>query len=468
MSSDKHISQNFLIQSLTHFNSKVCSKHGKNRWSKSELVDLAVKILNLPLQTAKKMNIPILCSLLTEKFNTLSPSLPPPFTRSSSVSNSSKTSLSRESSGGSLKSADQIESPVLMYTPMGDNSNEHDINLYLNDVIHNCDPNRESIKSSNVRWNTQIKPYLSKMCDVLPIASVDVILGPSSYTEFKFLDKQIGIFGEIHDLRVKSSFIDSTARRILTFSSFIKSLLLTNQTKIYDLYLEVDYINKNIPRQKRIPEENFSLHLVDREFEKCIQVDKSLCNYKNIRIHYIDIRDYLDEYVGWGDRVYENAYTVLRAYLELPKFSKQLDQNKYAGLIIHFFENEINKIIYLYRNSPDKYCKSKNLFKEYIKSLAVDFYLLSRLTKDSSFYQKNIFTYTGEFHSVTYIRFFSFVHASLQNFNYHPLFDSHVNDTKRFCIPKPHDIQPSEYQDKLPSYVDFRNLDKSSFPLIFS
>ena len=53
------------------------------------------------------------------------------------------------------------------------------------------------------------------------------------------------------------------------------------EQKIKDI-LDIDYINKNIPRQKRIPEENFSLHLVDREFEKCIQVDKSLCNYKNI------------------------------------------------------------------------------------------------------------------------------------------------------------------------------------------
>ena len=38
------------------------------------------------------------------------------------------------------------------------------------------------------------------------------------------------------------------------FFNFIKSLILTNQDKTYDVYLEVDYINKDIPkRKKRIP-----------------------------------------------------------------------------------------------------------------------------------------------------------------------------------------------------------------------
>jgi hypothetical protein len=344
---------------------------------------------------------------------------------------------------------------------------EEDINLYLNDIDNNCSSSRESIKSSNVNWNKYITPYLSKMCDVLPIQNVNVILGPSSYTEFKFLDKQIGIFGETHDLRIHPSFIDSIPRRILTISSFIKSLILTNQDKTYDVYLEVDYINKDIPkRKKRIKEENFSFHLLYKEFENCIQINKTLCEYKNIRIHYIDIRNYLDKYIKWNENVYADASTILKAYLELPKFSKQLVHNKYAESIIQFFQNEINKIIFLYKYDTDKYCKSHNLFKEYIKSLAVDFYLIGRLTKDSSFYQKNIITYTGEFHSVTYVRFLNFIRAQLHNFKYHPLFE-YNNDRKRFCLPNPTDIQPTEYADKLPSYVDFRNIDKTSFPLLF-
>ena len=128
------------------------------------------------------------------------------------------------------------------------------------DPDQNCGPFRRSMLINRSQsYNTYIKPYVSRLCDVLPLRDVDNILGPHRYTEhlFKFNGrvKNIGIFGEHHAMKNQPSFLDTfDLKRTLTINSFLKSLLLSDPKKVYDFYLETDFINKSKPT--RDPEED--------------------------------------------------------------------------------------------------------------------------------------------------------------------------------------------------------------------
>ena len=379
---------------------------------------------------------------------------------------------------------------------------EDKITKYLNDIDRNCNKNR-SIHLPNIKtpnWDMHIKPHLEKMCDILPLDKVKGVFGPYTYTEFKLtpvsypnkhstnsygeersfeeggMDIKIGIFGEYHNPFVYKNIderqkfpagpvgVDRSAAGIdytgvLPMHSFLKSLLLTNLSspnKKYDFYMETGFINKNNPIHEYTREINFSLHLLKREFERCFQVDKSLCEYNNLRAHYIDVRNFLyakrklimelpaltaeepnppwAEFKVPGDPGYELIWDTFieelnipdaryfKELIEIPLIHKQLLYNRYADEIKKFIYNEFIQLRSFFSINIGKIkpgptdIMNANKYLIAKKALSIDIYTLGRITKNASIMnQKNIIIYAGNAHSEVYVRFLIYINAKLQH-----------------------------------------------------
>ena len=332
-------------------------------------------------------------------------------------------------------------SPYFSHTVYDD---ENKINTYLNDMGGNCNPDRNNFNTGWYDWHKRIKPFLKKMCDILPLDKINGVFGPYTYTEFVVEDDiKIGIFGEQHDpSKYKNKLLDYNG--VIPMHSFIKSILLTNiliPNKKYDFYLETPYINSENNKTRRYIEEiNFSLHLLDREFEKCFQINKSFCEYNNLRSHYINIRNPDKKYMYTKDWNYsknlifdESINTPDTNYLaELiknPLVEKQLKTNRYRDRILDFILLELNKIrqdlhvkLDKINQQPGKmddarFIKLSSPRLKYMKSklnLTMDIYTIGRLTKKNSIEnQKNIIIYVGDAHAQVYRRFLSYINAKL-------------------------------------------------------
>jgi hypothetical protein len=309
------------------------------------------------------------------------------------------------------------------------NIDHQNIDEYLNDFQKNCGPGRRSITGNGEEYDTNIKPYVSRLCDVLPLSNVDNIFGPHRYTEYSFkppneiggIIKKIGVFGEYHFMLNTPNFFNKyDDRRTLTINSFLKSLLLSNSTKVYDLYLETEFISKSIPIRQNVWEGNFSLHLLNKDFEKCFQIDKTLCEYRNLRAHYMDYRNAgSEENIKKIIELYQNTddnnktevlKQLLEYILKLPKIKKQLEANVMQQKIIEFLRKKVDEVLkkaytteYIteykvtYKLSP---------IQVFINCLIMDAYILGRLFKRQSMIdQENIIIYVGDAHSVLYCEF---------------------------------------------------------------
>ena len=347
------------------------------------------------------------------------------------------------------------------------------------DYIMNCDPRRASIQNLNFDKFGIYKRYLEKMCDLLPVKKIDNIFGPILYFEYHIGDKKIGIFGEIHHLLTQTSDLDRyNPRRTVTFTSFIKSLLesssvknavtseavglrptygaakeVTNgvpangdkKAKVYDLYSEIFFINKDKPVRKGISDVNFSLFLMLQEFDKCFQINKSECEYSNLRGHYIDYRSKYSDLLNFdyikGTKLYnfsqeststkpalqESIYRIkyINIYFNYfiqkdTKIQNSLKNNIFGNEIIEFITERQTKIT----NWALDYVK-KDIWKPYktqdellsyisigLRSLIMDIYTLGRLFKNQSNNQKNVIIYCGAAHAMTYKYFFDYIKIS--------------------------------------------------------
>jgi hypothetical protein len=278
------------------------------------------------------------------------------------------------------------------------------------------------------------------MCDLLPIKKIDNIFGPILYFEYHIGDyKKIGIFGEIHLLVTQSSELDRyNPTRTVTFTSFMKSLLAqkTNRNEVYDLYSEIYYIGRDNPIRRGISDINFSLFLMLQEFDKCFQVNKEECNYKNLRGHYIDYRskysgllefDYVKKTKHYNfsgedaiSRIkYINIYFNYFIQKDI-KIQNSLKNNIFGNEIIQFIKYRQDTIKnwaidYVKKNEWEKYKTQEELLDNIsiaLGSLIMDIYTLGRLFKNQSNNQKNVIIYCGAAHAMTYKYFFDYINIS--------------------------------------------------------
>ena len=346
------------------------------------------------------------------------------------------------------------------------------LDLYLNDFEKNCSPNRKL--NGNKKWNNYFQPLL-KMCDILPEDKVKGVFGPHMYAEFhgnfqsrdgrQSVEKTITLFGEYHTLEnyeaYGSKIENLDFNGVIPFHSYVKMLLLSHPNKIYDLYTERPFINDKWYKEK-LCYLNFSMSLIDQQFENCFQLNKSRCEYKNLRAHYTDIRIYNDTkerlnsfFLGVKNKLTEvktkdqlknfwpQIYGIFWRCIVMHFFNSQLVDNDNADVIKEFITKKLEKIV-----KEEKLYSLKKIEKNpgnvltddlkfNITVLLMDIYILARLTKNKNFNtQQNIIIYAGGLHIKLYIKFLKYIGFTL---------GKHYN--KKGCVTQYH-CTPIVYFDR--------------------
>ena len=222
----------------------------------------------------------------------------------------------------------------------------------------NCGATRKSSTDS----------FSNVLCDVLPMDSIDNIIGPFSYTEYKYGERTIGIFGEYHNIDKPTKISKNTT---LTFSGFISSLL-TQSTIQYDLFVEMPYINKRL-KGSRIHKSNTMLSIIQKNYKDCLSVVKH-CPYKNLRAHYTDYRTSTSFEKSIVFKVYNE--------LDLKKpFPKAIRDHEIFKNPILFYKREQTKVLGIFkdpkilkqlRNVP-KNIDIKKFFLKSVKNMEREF-----------------------------------------------------------------------------------------------
>jgi hypothetical protein len=118
--------------------------------------------------------------------------------------------------------------------------------------------------------------------------SVPVIV--SEHFSAKY-NKHIYIFGDYHDRNIRCP-IGSNKENTVYFLDLLKSFTILknsdNTPKVIDYFFELAFKNKMRPFIKPFGEDY--LRDVNELFDNCLQLKKDLCQYKNVRMHYSDVR----------------------------------------------------------------------------------------------------------------------------------------------------------------------------------
>lgn len=268
------------------------------------------------------------------------------------------------------------------------------------------------------------KPKKFPNYPIIPLKKIHYVIGPNLYYHYKFLGKNIYLFGEYHTFNP----ICNSKKGSYNFEEYLSSLFLTNKDILYDVFIEERYKKNDI---KDIEWETISKIIIQiqEKLTGCFTYSKN-CIFPNVRGHYIDYR--------------------------IKKYDESLSYSKYTlSHIMEIFDNFIKsvnkeyKINKQYQNIPDKYLRDKillffdNLFLKY-KNLIVEFYenhyemeniklymyailmdkyLIGRMfrTFKDGPTPMNIIVYTGSAHTEMYVKLFNFLNVkpvySFENIN---------------------------------------------------
>ena len=293
----------------------------------------------------------------------------------------------------------------------------------------------------------------------LPNNEIKYLVGPNYFSEFCINngmenEKNIAIFGEKHFILKDFEFkyIVPNLDRKKLFYQFLKDIVTENPDKEFDIYLEIPYtkeFRKDSFRYFKL--DAFSIQTIEMEFASCFDLIKR-CKFSNTRGHYIDYR-FLPEFAAKEKKLKDLIKTKKlddREEFEyicqkLISFTKKLSKNKkfsknpYLQEYIH--KTYLTELKPRLDFSNDFYKNHLNLtlFMIQIGVLFVDYYVLSRIIKKESNYQKNIIIYTGSNHSKHYTDFFqNLVGSKLQN-----IYDATKNQ-KLFCKKENDSVNDNE------------------------
>lgn len=309
--------------------------------------------------------------------------------------------------------------------------NESNINKILNEyyIKYNSSNHSNSSKKTKKQLIINIlKPKTKKDCDVveknlsnidynclsLPLKNIKYIIGPLSYQQYKYNDKNIYIFGEIHTTNY-STFIrenpvtDMTPYNTLLFSSLIHTLITNNPEKTYDLHLETGRVIQNkTNNNKFINDYDVSgmINNIKKQFKECfIPRLRKNCKYPNLRTHYTDYRFYIDEDTNktYYDLIEEYCINntlelIIPKILNSYRLNKQITNIKDETLrmkIKDFFTSKIHELIETHNNNKDKNNNKFSKCSKYklsnsnsnvivfnIGTLIMDIYSIARIFRD--------------------------------------------------------------------------------------
>lgn len=279
------------------------------------------------------------------------------------------------------------------------------------------------------------------------INDIKYIKGPETITEMynEKTGQRIYMFGDYH------AKLSKCVNEAIDIQTFIKNILLENQTKIFDVFVEYLYHKNDIDIEYK---ESY-LTDVFKEFKSCLYVDKKMCKYKNLRMHYSDIRKYpynddiktiifiyqmfeyfsnildlLSKNINEYRKIYSQEVSRIKSVLKNmeidmkepitlsrlvnnSKAKKNLDKDSPLKNIINKFIENNNKVIHWndIMSTLDLTPKDSVHFKNKIISISntftelfvnmTDIYLICRVFK-KSLDTKNIIIYMGQVHIDTY------------------------------------------------------------------
>ena len=274
------------------------------------------------------------------------------------------------------------------------------------DSEYNCGMYRSSINYHH----SSLRDIEENICDILPPSDIKYVLGPVNYSEYKYKNKIISIFGELHGLE------DAEEKCLhkkgtVTFANFLSSLVLNNRDKFYDFFVEVQYENKKQnPPKEPIPHWAHALYLIEQTFEKCLRPGaKSTCPYKNLRAHYVDIRR--------PDIFPYRQVASLPIIKQVEKMFKIIDSNQLMQkeLAKSYLKKEILDYIFRELRMFEVKCLKSSEFEReqehrmpYTGVLLMDTYALARIfrkfkeSKTMPSEPTNIIIYAGDAHATNY------------------------------------------------------------------
>lgn len=246
-------------------------------------------------------------------------------------------------------------------------------------------------------------------CLSLPLRSIKYIIGPQSFFHFKYGERNIYLFGEVH--RALDEITNVTDEMLpsntILFSSFINSLVTENSTETYDLMVELPIIPKygQVPTKESLDTKSQTFNMIQRQFYECLDpLLRHKCPYQNLRIHYVDYRSVDPSYEAQDETEY---IRYIIALLESPKIRKAVAAIGYRHVI-----DQLNLFI---RNSLDTNDIEESMDKE---QLVMDIYGIARALRQFDGgprggsiqflgTAKNVIYYAGDAHISAMCVFFS-------------------------------------------------------------
>ena len=173
-------------------------------------------------------------------------------------------------------------------------SDKEEVNIPKEKIIsknlpfQNFNKNSFNRNSSKIVEKSKTKESLTR--SLSEWKHVDFIHGPitlSQHFSSKY-NKMFYILGDIHE-RQKDCHVPRSAV-VSNISKFLEETVKINEPRIIDIFLEVEFISKERPfRTKYLPRQGFLID-ISSDWNDCLQIQKKLCKYKNLRMHYADIR----------------------------------------------------------------------------------------------------------------------------------------------------------------------------------
>jgi hypothetical protein len=331
----------------------------------------------------------------------------------------------------------------------------------------------KKLKNSEEKKQDMKIPDDSKLIEIADTHKWNFIKGPVSITEHysKKYNKHIYIFGDYHSIETKCR-KESTPGNSISISSFLGILpYLTNPDgtpKLLDYFFEFDYKSRTFNPKLEGEYRGYGKEIYDM-YENCLQIEKDVCKYKNIRFHYSDIRSipilfnfllyyyYLleilhknvnnaqqyYELIDWVElnqltkdpmKYLESTKTKTKIHkqyskLQYPELEKEIE-NFYKSIIIDLFRQYLHEqFITSTKTILELDNDLKNIEKRLEKSIEIttkvllmgisrlmDLYLVSRMFRKFKNIKgrfseppTNIIVYVGEQHAENYRRFLDYL-----------------------------------------------------------
>jgi len=253
----------------------------------------------------------------------------------------------------------------------------------------------------------RFKDNITKYCTKMPLKDIQ-FLSVNFFVKLNLAGSNIYIFGEDHRLPQfcppeNSVFIDG----------LVSSVADEKKTEMFDFFYESEFPKLGVPPLKR---DSDITNIINYKYARCIALQNRNCIHQNLRVHYIDFRQYdttqelntLINYLYSTIHFFNFSQTKLKTLITLiiQRFSHAKLRKQFENIanpkIKDFLIGENENIIKFLKARLSTTIKINqiNILRKQI-SFLLDFYTLGRMLRNFGTYKaKNIIFYGGYMHSL--------------------------------------------------------------------